>query len=176
MIAAALSLSLFTALMPHHEAPRAPSVVRARLDSWTYEVRTDSFTGEKACRLFGRDPRSHVRMIYVPGAVAFQLPASQDTRAAVYRIDNGAPHATRDDETALIQQHVVMPDPMLNQGALGLVFIPQQAVAGARQVAIRTSPEVPPRTVELGGLDRALAAAEAQGCAPGAFAQLDLPE
>ncbi len=178
MIAAALSLALFSGLAPHHaQAAKGPPVLqRARLGGWTYEIRTDSFTGAKACRLYGRDAKSGVHMTYVPSAVAFQFGGHLDTQAAVYRVDDGAPRASRDDATTLALSHVVTPDPALNQSAQGLVIIPHTALSGAHQVAIRPSPNVRPRMVGLGGLQQMLTAAEAQGCTTSSFAQLDLQE
>ncbi|HEY2660105.1 MAG TPA: hypothetical protein VGI79_10310 [Caulobacteraceae bacterium] len=178
MIAAALSLALLSGLLPQHtqSAHAQPAMQRAQVEGWTYEVRTDAFTGGKTCKLYARDPKSRVRMTYVSGAVAFQFAHSLDTRSAVYRVDGGAARASRDDVTALAVKHVVTPDPLLNQSAQGLVFIPDDILLGAHEVSIRPSPYVSPKTVGLGGLQQAVAAVQAQGCAPTSFAQFDVNE
>ncbi len=179
MIAAALSLALLAGLWPHHPAAKPaarPTFQRAKLEGWTYEIWTDGFTGTKTCKLHGRDHQSGVRMSYVSGAVVFHLGHGLDPQAVVYRIDGGPPHASRDDEAPLAQHRVVMPNPVLNQSKQGLVFIPDQAIAGAKEVTIRPGPKAHLKTISLAGLDHALAAAEARGCGPEAFAQLDVPE
>ncbi len=179
MIAAAVSLALLTGLWPHHHAakPEArPTFQRAKLEGWTYEIWTDGFTGTKTCKLYGRDRKSGVRMTYVSGAVVFHLGHGLDPQTAVYRIDGGPPHASRDDEAPLAQHRVVMPNPVLNQSDQGLVFVPDQAIAGAKEVAFRPGPKARLKTVSLAGLEAALAAAEARGCRPEAFAQLEVPE
>lgn len=175
---AALSLALLSGLGPQSVGATPAALTRGHVEGWTYEVKTDAFTGSKACKLYGRDHKTKVTITMVGGgALAFQLGHHLKTEDAIYRVDGAPARASRDDKTVLILSDVAVPDLNLNQNeATGLVIIPLATLAGAQQVTIRPDVKHAPVAISLAGLGAVVAAARAQGCAPSSFSQLDIPE
>ena len=134
---------------------------------WTYQVRDDSFTGQRTCRLRNR------RAVYRRGVLVFSLGGQVDTAAALHRIDGGPvldPHSD-DLEIAAAGEPLHADD--LDNASAGLVRIPARRLLDAQLVSIRPYTRARVASFPVSGLRAALAQEVQSGCpidtaAPGA--------
>ncbi len=157
-------LVLIALLLASPHATRTVSVAqRSQIAGWTLDVAVDRFTGGRGCRLFR--PGIH----YERQALVFHLTARTDTTAAVYRIDGGAPIATRDDRSDLARLGFLLDGDALDNPSGGLVRVPEARLATAATIWIAPRPGGRPLLYDLGGFAAAHARAEQSGCTPATF-------
>ena len=143
----------------HKPAPREVSHVAG----WTLRVHAERFTGRLACQL------SRPRIDYRRHALVFHLSARTDTAAAVYRIDNGPPLWSRDDDLDLARLGFALHSDDLDNPSGGLVRIPEQRIVAARTVSIEARADGSPARFKIDGFATALDAAHKAGCREGDF-------
>jgi hypothetical protein len=156
---------ILLALMAGPPRPAAAPVFVKTLPvaGWTLVVRLDSFSGRASCRL-GRPGIGYGRH-----ALTLRLPGRPDTAGAVYRIDDAAPTAARDDDMELARLGFALHADDLANPSGGVVRIPERRLADARVVAVRARPGKPFVEFRIDGLPAALDKARAEGCSEGSF-------
>ena len=139
-----------------HPSPGAET--RRRFGGWTLQTRADPFRGALTCRL-GAD-RMHVER----GVLIVHLSRGADTGDAVYRLDGGAPVATRAEAMDMARRGLALTQDRLDNPSGGLVRIPAEQAAAAHALDVQSGPGRTPSRFRLDGLGAALEAARAAGC------------
>ncbi len=135
----------------------------SHVGGWTLRMERNSFSGASACSL------TNHKAAYRHGVLVLQLGEAVDSADAVYRIDEGAPISTRDDELSLALQGIAVHADSLLTASGGLVRIPGVRLLGARSVRVQANSRRAPVAFAIAGLGEALDRAKAAGCAPEAF-------
>lgn len=151
-------LALFTLIALPWSHAGAPSEV-SHVGGWTVRAHLERFTGAHVCSV------TRPKVTVERQAVVFHLPRSVDTSGAVYRIDGGAPFWSRNDQAELARQGFALHGDSLTNPSGGLVRIPLDRLASGRSVEIEAAADHRPFRFSVYGLDTALAAAKATGCA-----------
>lgn len=138
--------------------------VSYELDGWRMTIQTDGFTGRVRCHLFSPKTLTQGRITYAQGTLGFQLEESETAIGAWYRIDKGQTHAAEDLYPQLVANRVRTGGGPLENPTAGVVMIPRTELMGATVVTIRQAEGDTPRRFKLRGFEKALAAAEYNGC------------
>ena len=129
---------------------------------WRLVIARDKFSGERACLLQSRDGRA----LYRSGGVGFQIRFAKNVVDAVYRIDGGDLHTSRDDLLRLIALHTPIDRGSMADPSDGVVWVPYDQLTQAHSIAIEPRRGDNVRVFRLRGLAALYDSAVAQGCAP----------
>ncbi|WP_428333322.1 hypothetical protein [Novosphingobium sp.] len=129
---------------------------------WHLTIARDKFSGELACQLKSRDGRG----LYRSGGVGFKFHFVRTVTDAVYRIDRGDAHASRDDLPRLIALNTPIDHGSMADPSDGVVWVPYDRIAQAQAIAIEPQRGDPVRVFHLRGLATLHDLAIARGCAP----------
>jgi hypothetical protein len=122
-----------------------------RVADWTVTLRADRFTGAVSCQA----RRGHVSL-QGPAAV-FSFGPAVDTTEAVYRINQGPPHAAKEVAFRLRTLGTPMTREPLDNPSRGEVTLPLADVVDADYVWIRIEAKQPPRRFPITGIKQVLA-------------------
>jgi hypothetical protein len=133
---------------------------------WRFVAHQDRFSGRTICTLRARSA------FYERGVVMFSLPPRENVTDALFRVDDGPALAVRDNDLEIARAG--LPIYQDDKGPLdhGLGRIPQHYLHGARKVSFQTRQGGRTYQFKVTGLDSALAAALASGCATDAFEEV----
>ena len=154
----AIATCLLVPLSAHADVRREHTV----LGDWQLDIARDQFSGEIACRLAARDHHA----FYRAHAIAFRFRTGRDVSHAVYRIDAGPPHVSRDDLSMLVASEVPLDRGPMDNAREGLVWVPFDVLRRGNSVAIEPGPGLRPRQYHFRGLIALHDIAVERGCTP----------
>ncbi len=138
------------------QPPRVQHLKPAK--GWRLTVRTDRFTGEKACQLRARDT------LYQDGLVTFRFDHQVDTANAEFRVGEGPVRSVGEVAVAAAGLGARFLTSNSRNPSDGAVRIPARELT-AQSITIRPNPKAKPRRFSLVGFDRSLSIARERGCA-----------
>jgi hypothetical protein len=125
---------------------------------WVLSVHKHVFSGTTQCKL------QKGRASYGRDAVVFDLGRRVDTADAIYRIDDGAPMRSRDDQMIIAERGFSLTSDSLDNPSAGLVRIPVERLQSAQVVRIEAQDNDHPMTFRISGLSAALVQSRGAGC------------
>jgi hypothetical protein len=141
-----------------HSIPTRSWARHGRVHAWHWHARYDGFTRQWSCTL--KTSRIHVRS----QTVIFGVRHGVDTTHSYFTIDSAAPRPVS-DVFVEDQKHGIFPERgWIDDRAGGEVALPLDMVIGARQVAIRPTPNTDITFYDVHHLAPALAELKATGC------------
>jgi hypothetical protein len=146
--------------------PSPVSTTRYAEAGWRLEIRRDTFSDRTGCRL------SADRMLYQQGAIGFATGSHRGLSDTWFRIDGASARRWREVYPDLLASNVAIETGGLDDPTGGVVWLPLDLVANARDVSIEfyTAKGARLRRFQLRGFAGMHAAALRLGCPPGAFA------